>query len=178
MLFINFHRQTRRAVAHQEGCFEGHDHLYGMKGGRAGYWVGAADREVAGAIAKDLKSTIHYATCCHGEKETRPITSRAWERPAGWATRPATGGGSFAAWLRRLGYTVEEPEHNLEDFEIIRGEPGTWGLRLWSESRADHTWWVLDQDLAKLHWRIHSQLNLDNRSLDDMGDINPPSQYQ
>ena len=69
--------------------------------------------------------------------------------------------------------------HNLRDFEIIEGNANNvFGLCLRDgESGEVHTWWVTNKDLARLHGRIHWQLNLGNHALDEMAGIGPPGQY-
>ena len=150
MLYVNFKRRRGRvAVIHQEKCPRIRDWMYpGSKKPTRGYWLHVLNEETAEVVASDLKATLSYPKCCERIRLSGAETPRA-----------------------------EQGEYNLEDFEIVDG-PDTLGLHLWDESRADHTWWMPDQDFARLHGRIHETLNLDNEALDASGGISPPGKYR
>ena len=63
-----------------------------------------------------------------------------------------------------------EGHYNLKSFEIVHGQSNDiWGLQLRSDTSEPIVWWMTEQDLIRLHKRIHWELNLNDESLKKKG---------
>ena len=63
-----------------------------------------------------------------------------------------------------------EGQYNLNHFEIVPGKANDiWGLELNSDTSEPVVWWMTEQDLIRLHKRIHWELNLNDESLKKKG---------
>ncbi len=89
----------------------------------------------------------------------------------------------LAETVRRIMETREVTkvnEYNLENFELIQGKSSNiFGLQLKDRDSKDVSiWWATDETIAKIHGRIHFELNRNNKQLDEMAGVYPPGSYQ
>ena len=72
VLYLHFKRRDgRTAVIHEEGCLSVQVYAsHGLNRNRRGYWLWVWDKEMAEAVARDLRATTCYAKCCRPRRRS------------------------------------------------------------------------------------------------------------